>query len=152
MKRKPSNKRKLIGLALGGGGSRGFAHIGVLKVFDEESIPIDIIAGTSIGAVIGGAYASGLTPADLIGKMKEIVGGPLSELSLFKVMKEAPQQEMGIADKVSLFFRSQWLFAQALFNPGMLDEANFQAVIDHFVPDTNSRIRKSPSGLLLQTW
>src|SRR5271168_291028 len=46
--------RPTIGLALGGGGTRGAAHVGVLKVFEEEGIPIDCIAGTSMGAIVGG--------------------------------------------------------------------------------------------------
>ena len=56
------NKRPIVGLALGGGMARGTAHIGVLKVLERHHIPIDIIAGTSVGALIGGAYASGLSP------------------------------------------------------------------------------------------
>ncbi|MDP4266684.1 MAG: patatin-like phospholipase family protein [Bacteroidota bacterium] len=48
-----------VGVVLSGGGSRGLAHIGVLKALEENNIPIDYIAGTSIGAVIGGLYASG---------------------------------------------------------------------------------------------
>lgn len=51
-------KRKKIGLALSGGGARGIAHIGVLKVFEESNIPIDMIAGTSIGAVVGAFYSA----------------------------------------------------------------------------------------------
>ena len=54
-----------IGLALGGGFARGLAHIGVLKVLEEENIPIRFIAGTSVGALIGAAYCSGLTVAEL---------------------------------------------------------------------------------------
>jgi NTE family protein len=54
-----------IGLALGGGFARGIAHIGVLKVLEAENIPIRYIAGTSVGALIGAAYCSGLSPADL---------------------------------------------------------------------------------------
>ena len=54
-----------IGLALGGGFARGLAHIGVLKVFEQEHIPIDFIAGTSVGAVIGASYASGLSAQEL---------------------------------------------------------------------------------------
>jgi len=51
-------KEKLkVGLALGGGGARGLAHIGVLKVLERENIPISLITGTSMGAIIGGAYA-----------------------------------------------------------------------------------------------
>jgi NTE family protein len=49
--------RKKVGLALGGGAARGLAHIGVLEVLEKEGIPIDMIAGTSMGAIIGGVYA-----------------------------------------------------------------------------------------------
>ena len=59
MKRRDS--RKKVGLVLGSGAARGLAHIGVLKVLKQEGIPIDIIAGTSIGAVIGALYAHGET-------------------------------------------------------------------------------------------
>jgi NTE family protein len=51
-------ERKKVGLALGGGGARGLAHIGVLKILEKNNIPIDFIAGTSIGAVIGALYSS----------------------------------------------------------------------------------------------
>ncbi len=54
-----------IGLALGGGFARGIAHVGVLKVLEEENIPIRYIAGTSVGALIGAAYCSGLSPVEL---------------------------------------------------------------------------------------
>jgi NTE family protein len=54
-----------IGVALGGGFARGMAHIGVLKVLEEEGIPIHIVAGTSVGALIGAAYCSGLSIEDL---------------------------------------------------------------------------------------
>jgi len=55
-----SHGRLKIGLALGGGGTRGGAHVGVLKVLEEEGIPIDMIVGTSIGAIVGGMYAAGV--------------------------------------------------------------------------------------------
>src|SRR5947209_6526222 len=58
-------RRPRIGLALGGGFARGMAHIGVLKVFEEENIPIDFVAGTSIGAAIGAAYCSGVSAKEL---------------------------------------------------------------------------------------
>lgn len=50
-------KTPKLGLALGSGGARGLAHIGVLKALKEESVPIDLIAGTSMGALIGSWYA-----------------------------------------------------------------------------------------------
>ncbi len=52
------NKRPKIGLALGSGGPKGLAHIGVIKVLEENNIPVDFIAGSSIGAVVGGVYSA----------------------------------------------------------------------------------------------
>jgi len=58
-------ERLRIGLVLGGGGARGAAHIGVLKELERQRIPIDAIAGTSMGAIVGSLYASGMTPDEL---------------------------------------------------------------------------------------
>jgi NTE family protein len=58
-------KRPRIGLVLSGGGARGLAHVGVLKILEREGIPIDAIAGTSMGAIIGGLYASGMSAQQL---------------------------------------------------------------------------------------
>jgi NTE family protein len=57
------NPPRKIGLALSGGGARGLAHIGVLKVLEQEGVPIDCLAGTSMGGVIAAGYAAGLSPA-----------------------------------------------------------------------------------------
>jgi NTE family protein len=57
--------RPRIGLVLSGGGARGAAHVGVLKALEEMHVPIDAIAGTSMGAVVGGLYASGMTAAQI---------------------------------------------------------------------------------------
>jgi len=54
-----------IGLALGGGFARGIVHVGVLKVLEQEGIPVSFVAGTSVGALIGAAYCSGVSPAEL---------------------------------------------------------------------------------------
>jgi NTE family protein len=61
---------KKVGLALGGGGARGMAHVGVIRVLEREGIPIDCIAGTSAGSLVGAAYAAGVR------------GQPLLELAL----------------------------------------------------------------------
>jgi NTE family protein len=58
-------ERPRIGLVLGGGGARGAAHIGVLQVLEEHRIPIDSVAGTSMGALVGGIYASGRSASEL---------------------------------------------------------------------------------------
>lgn len=61
----PQAARPRIGLVLSGGGARGLAHIGVLRVLKEYRIPVDVISATSMGAIVGGAYAAGATPEQL---------------------------------------------------------------------------------------
>lgn len=58
-------QRPRIGLVLGGGGAKGAAHIGVIKVLEEMRVPVDCIAGTSMGAIVGAAYATGMTADEL---------------------------------------------------------------------------------------
>ncbi len=58
--------RPTVGLVLSGGGARGAAHVGVIKVLDDLQIPVDFVAGTSMGAIVGGLYASGMTADELV--------------------------------------------------------------------------------------
>ncbi len=58
----PKGRKPKVGLALGSGGARGFAHIGVLKAFEAHQIPIDLLAGSSMGSLIAAFYANGLEP------------------------------------------------------------------------------------------
>ena len=58
-------QRLKLGLALGGGFARGLAHIGVLKALEQEGIPVDFVAGTSVGALIGASYCAGMSAAEL---------------------------------------------------------------------------------------
>ena len=60
-----SQLRPRIGLVLSGGGARGLAHVGVLKLLEREHVPVDVIVGTSMGAIIGGLYASGMSASQL---------------------------------------------------------------------------------------
>lgn len=60
-----THERPKIGLALSGGGARGAAHVGVIKVLEELGVPIDYIAGTSMGSVVGGLYAAGMSAAEI---------------------------------------------------------------------------------------
>ncbi len=61
----PASRIPALGVALGGGFARGIAHIGVLKVLEEEGIPVRVVAGTSVGALIGACYCSGLSLAEM---------------------------------------------------------------------------------------
>src|SRR3974377_1098762 len=56
----PAKKRPTLGLALQGGGALGLAHVGVITWMEEHHIPVDYVAGTSMGGLVGGAYATGI--------------------------------------------------------------------------------------------
>ncbi|MFH0771068.1 MAG: patatin-like phospholipase family protein [Candidatus Omnitrophota bacterium] len=94
----------LVGLALGSGAALGLAHIGVIKVFEREKIPVDFIAGTSIGAVVGAFWASGLSAAEIekialgFKKKRELLS--LADFSIF------PLQGFLNGNRLVKFFKS----------------------------------------------
>lgn len=63
----PRPSRPTVGLVLSGGGAKGIAHIGIIQALEDNDIPIDYITGTSMGAVVGGLYASGYSPKEMLG-------------------------------------------------------------------------------------
>jgi NTE family protein len=73
-----SQQKPKIALVLGGGGSRGIAHIGVLEILDQHNIPIDFIIGTSMGAIVGVAYALGYAPEHIADYLSESQGSVFS--------------------------------------------------------------------------
>ncbi|MBM5570895.1 MULTISPECIES: patatin-like phospholipase family protein [Deefgea] len=100
-------ERPRIGLVLGGGGARGFAHVGVLKVMEENRIPVDCVIGTSIGSLVGAAYATGRTPAEMEERIQIANWDELLSLSLprekntFRQKQDDPFSllvEMGLTD------------------------------------------------------
>lgn len=79
--------RPKVGLVLGGGGAKGFVHIGILRVLEEMRIPIDFISGTSMGSIVAGFYASGMSPDD----MEKLFG----ELDWWEVLKDqTPRRDL----------------------------------------------------------
>ncbi len=70
--REETGKRPKVGLVLGGGGARGFAHIGVMQWLEEQQIPVDYVAGTSMGGLIGALYAMGHSPQEMTQLVKHL--------------------------------------------------------------------------------
>ena len=68
----PAGTRPRIGLVLGGGGARGVAEIGVLQVLERLHVPVDVVVGTSMGAIVGGAYSMGLAPAEMEQRLQAV--------------------------------------------------------------------------------
>ena len=79
-------RRPKIGLALGGGGARGITHIGELKVLEQEKILNDLIVGTSIGALVGAAYAMNTDAKALEKRLSEVLGSQENGKAGFKLL------------------------------------------------------------------
>lgn len=88
-----ADARPKVCLVLSGGGARGAAHIGVIKVLEEMRVPVDCVAGTSMGSLVGGAYASGMTVVEM-----EALINTLSTEALFK--ERPPRQDQAIRRKL----------------------------------------------------
>ena len=104
----PKNERPQIGLALSAGGVRGFAHVGVLEVLDNAQVPIDYLAGTSMGSVVGGFYAAGL-PTDKLWELGEhiklnTITPDLNLGGLFRILFE---RKLPTSANLSKFFEEQ---------------------------------------------
>ncbi|WP_394780335.1 patatin-like phospholipase family protein, partial [Undibacterium sp.] len=92
----PDIKRPKICLALSGGGARGFAHVGVLKTLEALNVPIDCIAGTSMGAVVGGLYASGMSANEIEKRLDAL---KLNDVALDRVDRRALPQPLREEDE-----------------------------------------------------
>lgn len=136
---------KKVGLALGGGGVRGFSHIGVLKVLEKEAIHIDLIVGTSAGALIGGAYVSGQSPRGIQAKIDAYLRSPEFDDSTLKSiglsLSPAPKS---FFRKAQTFVMNRYYLSQAFFRPSILPPGDFQSLINYFLPDIDIRETRIP--------
>lgn len=152
-------KRPKIGLALGGGGARGAAHVGVLKTLIQEGVPIDMIAGTSIGSVVGGLYSSGMSPDAMADKfssaemMKEfspmpialrVILAPIIVLPrLFKHPYDGLYKGVQFRNYINTLVPEQALNIENMRVP-------FAAVVTNVVSGKSDRITHGPLGTAVQ--
>ncbi len=133
-------RRPKVGLALGGGGARGLAHIGVLKVLEREGIPIDLIVGTSIGALVGAAYAIKPNARSLEKKVREFFAHQRSGNTGFKRLGKL---QLASPDKTDLFHRivriaeKHVFLSLAIMKKAFLSENGMEKVLEFFLPDIN---------------
>jgi len=111
-------RRPRIGLALGGGSAKGLAHIGVIKVFEEEGIPIDVIAGTSIGSIVGGLFALNPDPLYLENKARVLINSDaFKDLRLEKFNKN---QSGGWFGRIKSRLKDGLTVAESLMKPSII--------------------------------
>lgn len=136
---------KKVGLALGGGGVRGFSHIGVLNVLEQEKIDIDLIVGTSAGALIGGAYASGQSPHEIQAKIDAYLKSPdFNESTLKSIGLTFSLEERSFFKKAQTFVMNRYLFVQAFFKSSIIPSRDFQSLINYFLPEMDIRETRIP--------
>jgi NTE family protein len=129
-------KFRKIGLALGGGGARGLAHIGVMKVLEREKIRPDLIVGTSMGAIVGGALASGMKVGELEERVASFLEGNIYKSSELKAMGDAESgEEQSLSRRIQSHFKTKIRLAQAIYRPSILQLRDIEEFINFFIPD-----------------
>ncbi len=130
--------RKLrIGLALGGGGARGLSHIGVLKVFEQENIKIDAIAGTSMGSIIAAMYASGFKPEEIEKKAKDFIfSNRFTDIKL-DFLKDRIERGPRFVEKLVSYIKQRFIFSVSQIKTSLIKEKKVDEIINFFLPDKN---------------
>ena len=113
-----TNARETVGLVLSGGGAKGIAHIGVIKALEDNDIPVDYVAGTSMGAIVGSLYSCGWTPKQML----DLILSPG-----FKYWSSGTLNK----DLVYYFSTPQPTPEWVSFNPGVNDSTS---VFSHIIP------------------
>jgi len=127
-------ERPVIALALQGGGARGLAHIGVIKVLEEMGIPIDYVVGNSMGAVVGGLYAIGYTGDDLVTLVSTIDWPALfSDPASYDYLSYR-----GRLDRARYFARIPFTQDGIQLNAGLLDGNSALAYLDRLTIQVSS--------------
>lgn len=126
-------------LALGGGGARGFAHVGVLEVLEQHEMPVEAIVGVSAGAVAGAGYALGFSTAEMRQRVMEFSQSSLAKDPRLLAMMGATggYKCQGLSDRLSLLF-SQGLLVKSFFlNTSLLGPDFFHDMVAFFLPKVN---------------
>lgn len=137
-----------VGLALGGGAARGLAHLGVLKALELNQIPVDIIAGTSIGAVIAAIYAANPEISATIRKIEEYINSPDFDKTRLDFIKEGNKEAKGFLDHLKKQIKTGLFFAVSLYRNSFISEESFRHNLEVVLPQQNIENCKLKLGLV----
>jgi NTE family protein len=125
-----------LGVALGGGGARGGIHIGVLKVLEEERIPIHCLVGTSIGAVIGALYAATLNANEVERRILEYLESDTFHKTRFDLLAQiSSSSSASLLERVSAFLKRELILTLALSRPCLIPRDQFRENLAFLVDD-----------------
>ncbi len=144
---KEGRKRAKIGLALGGGGARGLAHLGVLKVLEREKIALDLIVGTSMGALIGAAYA---VDPDAEGLERRLLaffepqGTRVGSLKLLEKLNRRGMERPDLLHRLKRVAEKELALGLILVKKSLLSEKELGRIFRALLPEIDLRDTKIP--------
>jgi len=131
-----SKKPFKVALVLGGGGARGMAHIGIMKVFEKEKIPIDMVVGTSAGAMFGAMYCQLGRVLAVENKMKDFLTNEVYESSGLKQVEKKKEDE-NFFSQLSTRLKERIVINMAHSRQGLVKHHRLRNVIDFLLADQN---------------
>lgn len=146
--------RLKVGLALGGGAARGLAHIGVIRALVREAIPIDIITGTSMGAVIGGAFAANGDISDVERRIQGLLASDEFRRNRLSFLRETKKNRGGLLYSVTSLVRRGIVYGMSTMRPSFLSAEEFARNLGRVLPDveiSNTAIRFAASAVDLES-
>lgn len=139
-----------LGLALGGGAARGLAHLGVIRVLEQAGIKPTLIAGTSVGSIIGGIYASHAVIEDAISEIKTYLNSSYFNQARLTFIKEADrEQESGYYALVKRFIQNSYFFAISTTQAGFITEETLRTNLEHILPKVRLEDCEIPFGVTM---
>lgn len=136
-------------LALGGGAARGLAHLGVLKVFEDARLPIDMITGTSLGAMAGGLYASQPDAMYWIGRVEQFLRSFRSRktrLEFLRRLEQPKSPRQGFFADMANMIRKGYFWGVTATKPAFISEQEYEEFIYPLIPDIRIEETKIPFG------
>ncbi len=130
----PQAERPRIGLVLSGGGARGFAHVGLLQALEAARVPVDVVVGTSMGAIIGGLYASGMAPDALQREILQVDWNTLfsERLPRQELTQRRKEEDFEFSNAVQLGFKD----GQFQFPKGAVSSRSLELLLRRFTLHT----------------
>lgn len=131
-------KRQKVGLALGGGGARGLAHIGVLKALEREGIPIDLIVGTSMGALVGAVYAVNPDAQAIERRVYDFFTHERSQppgLKRLERVRRFNAEKIDFLHRIVRIAEKHLFLSLAIMKKALVSEDEMKALLEVFLPD-----------------
>jgi NTE family protein len=135
-----------VGIALGGGGARGIAHLGVLSVLEQAGIPIDVVAGTSFGALIGAMYSIQPDVHQIQKRIAQFLHSPAFKKTRFEFMRQNYQQgkNAGLFSKLKTSLRRGIFYGISFRRRGYISEEEFLGVMGHLIENIQMEDTRIP--------